>query len=318
MKRLRFAIIALAGLVLVAAPGWPQDEKPEEKPYDQTIDHVYAKLDGKDFHMDIFVPNGKGLKDFYKPTDKGRGLGIVDVASGAWYSDRGKIADHEQAMVYHILCAHGYTVFAVRPGSRPEYSALEMVAHIKRGIRYVKVHAKDYGIDPERLGIMGASAGGHLACLTVLTAEDGDPKAEDPLLRQDTRVKAAGIFFPPTDFLDWEGKTFEEVVERLGDIFFSGGFEGKSPEEIQRRAKTISPRHQITGKTPPFLIFHGDADPLVPLQQSQVFVEALKASGNEAELIVKAGGGHPWITIPMEVVKLAAWFDRQLAGGGDE
>ena len=79
-------------------------------------------------------------------------------------------------------------------------------------------------------------------------------------------------------------------------------------------AEKLSPLRQIKGKTPPFIFFHGDADPLVPLQQSQIMVAALKAAGNSAELIVKKGGQHPWLTIPEEVVVLADWFDKELAG----
>ena len=59
-------------------------------------------------------------------------------------------------------------------------------------------------------------------------------------------------------------------------------------------------------------MIHGDADPLVPLQQSQKMVEVLKAAGGSAELIVKKGGGHPWMTIPEEVKVMADWFDRHL------
>ena len=70
----------------------------------------------------------------------------------------------------------------------------------------------------------------------------------------------------------------------------------------------------MKGPTIPFLFIHGDADPLVPLQQSQKMVEAIKAEGGAAELIVKAGGGHPWLTIPEEVKIMADWFDRHLSG----
>jgi dipeptidyl aminopeptidase/acylaminoacyl peptidase len=60
-------------------------------------------------------------------------------------------------------------------------------------------------------------------------------------------------------------------------------------------------------------LIHGDADPVVPLQQSRRLVEAVKAAGGSAELIIKKGGGHPWLTIPEEVKTMADWFDRQLA-----
>jgi dipeptidyl aminopeptidase/acylaminoacyl peptidase len=74
----------------------------------------------------------------------------------------------------------------------------------------------------------------------------------------------------------------------------------------------ISPARLVTKHAPPFLLIHGDADPLVPLQQSEVMLEALKKAGVPAELIVKKGGGHPWLTLHEEVQVLAEWFDKQL------
>lgn len=303
-------------LVLVVAvaffPAWALAQA--ELPYERTVDSVYYVDGGVEFYMDVFVPSGKGLDPFFQPNDHGYGLGIVDIVSGAWHSDRGKIRDHEAAQVYSILCARGYTVFAVRPGTRPKYTALQMVDHLKRAIRFIKHNAKEYKIDPDKLGLTGASAGGHLALLTALMSEPGDPNAEDPLLKLDTTVKAVGVFFPPTNFVNWEGKSNEDIRDMVGDILFVGGAQDKPMEEVLEQAKQASPFFHITSGQPPFLLFHGDADPVVPLQQSEIMVEALKKAGNDAELIVKPGGTHPWITIPFEVLKLADWFDKQLAG----
>ena len=273
----------------------------DEKPYEQTVDLVFAEVHGTGLLMDVFTPR----------QDK-NGLAIVDVASGAWHSDRGKIRDHEKAKLYDIFCGRGYTVFAVRPGSRTKYDAEEMANHLKLGIRYVKEHAGEYGIDPARLGLTGASAGGHLASLAGLTSEDANPDAKNPLDRHDTRVKAVAVFFPPTDFLDWDGE--KPNYQRLGALFFSGGVQDRSAEEIEVQARKISPVYQVTSEAPPFLIIHGDADPMVPLQQSKRLEEALKASGTPVELIVKPGGTHPWPTIHEEVAVMADWFDNQLKG----
>ena len=106
----------------------------EGSPYEQRENLVYAEVHGVGLLMDVFTPTGPG-----------NGLGIVDVASGAWYSDRGKINDHKQAMVYDIFCAKGYTVFAVRPGSVSKWQGQDMLAHVQQGIQYVKQHAEEYG-----------------------------------------------------------------------------------------------------------------------------------------------------------------------------
>lgn len=290
------SVLLLTAFTLAAVPSaLPQ----ETSAYNQVTNLVYAEVHGTGLLLDIFTPKTNA-----------NGLGIVDVVSGSYYSDRRKIRDHTLAGLYRIFCSHGYTVFAIRPGSKTRYTGAEMEAHVKLGIRYVKQHAVDYRIDPQRLGLTGASAGGHLAVLAAITPEDAKPDARDPLLKFDTKVAAAGIFFPPTDLLDWNGKPAN--LEIVGDLLFIGGVKGHSEEAIRERARLLSPAQLVKGPTIPFLLIHGDADPLVPLQQSQKMVEAIKAGGGSAELIVKKGGGHPWLTLPEEVEVLAKWFDRQL------
>jgi acetyl esterase/lipase len=286
-----FATLVAAGIPALA----------EDLPYTRQENVVFAEVHGTGLLADIFRPNGTA-----------NGLGIIDVVSGAWYSDRGKLRDHERAKVYDIFCGKGYTVFAIRPGSVSRYPGDELLQNVKTGIRWVKSVVGDYDIDANRLGLMGASAGGHLATLASVTAEDGKLDATG-LARFDTHVKATAVFFPPTDFLDWNGQK-ADWSGRLGNLLYLGGVGDRSPEEIEAKAKALSPRHQIgpEDNLPPFLVFHGDSDPMVPLQQSQVFVDAVKAAGGSAELVVKPGGAHPWPTLHEEVAAMAEWFDKNL------
>ncbi|MBI3838089.1 MAG: prolyl oligopeptidase family serine peptidase [Planctomycetia bacterium] len=264
-------------------------------PYVQTKNVVFAEVDGVGLVMDVFTPTGKS-----------NALGMVDVASGAFYSDRGKINDHMRARVYDIFCGRGYTVFAVRPGSITKFSLAEMADNLKQGVRWVKANAEQYKIDPNRLGITGGSAGGHLASLVAVTADDN------------TAVKAAGVFFPPTDFLDYRGQKIDAStadgpqLERVKRFVSPGGVGPASGSELVAKLTQISPALLVTSKAPPFLIIHGDADPMVPLQQSEKLLAALKSAGVPAELIIKKGGGHPWPTIHEEVAIMADWFDKQL------
>jgi acetyl esterase/lipase len=178
---------------------------------------------------------------------------------------------------------------------------------LKQAIRYVKEHASDYKIDPHRLGITGGSAGGHLASLAAVTADES------------TAVKAAGVFFPPTDFLEYRGAKLDanaelsKVDDRIKRFVYVTGSGPASTSELIEALTKISPARRVTEKAPPFLIIHGDADPLVPLDQSEKLIAALKAANVPAELIVKKGGGHPWLTIHEEVKVMADWFDKQLA-----
>lgn len=296
LERLHRLLIPAAVLLL-----FPASLTAQETPYKQQKDLIYGEVHGTGLLMDVFTPTGKA-----------NGLGVVDVVSGAWYSGRDKIRDHTLAQLYTIFCARGYVVFAVRPGSKTRYTAAEMDSNLKTGIRFVKSHATDYGIDPARLGLTGASAGGHLATLAALAASPADPNAKDPLKRIDTTVRAVGVFFPPTDLVEWEpGK--EPDAKVLGPLLFVGGGEGRSADELRAAAKAVSPIHRVGKPTIPFLLIHGDADKVVPLAHSERLVAAIKSAGGTAELIVKPGGGHPWLTLPEEVKVLADWFDKQLA-----
>src|SRR5262245_47318171 len=213
----------------------------QEAPYVQRENLVYGEVHGIGLLMDVFTPSGKS-----------NGLGVIDVISGSWYSDRGKIRDHQRAQTFDILCRKGYTVFAIRPGSISKFSAPEMLANLNTGIRWVKDHAKDYSIDAERLGLMGGSAGGHLACLAAVTADDG--MAEGGKSAASTHVKAVAVFFPPTDFRNWGGRAtdlqgddrFGQLVRRLAVP--PGGKE--TAEELIQKVTQISPARLVTPRTP--------------------------------------------------------------------
>lgn len=305
MRPASLRILALGLLTWLVALSLPAQDS---LPYEQRQDLVYGEVHGTGLLMDVFLPKAGS-----------NGLAVVDVVSGAWHSDRAKIRDHTMAQVYAVLCRHGYTVFALRPGSITRYTAAEMAQHLRTGIRFVKHRAAGYRIDPARLGLTGASAGGHLAALVAVTPQDGQPNARKPEDQHDTRVKAVALFFPPADFLDWNGQPAPKEI--LGRLLFLEGTTAPDEAGFERRARAASPARLVKGTPPPFLIFHGDADPLVPLQQSKALVEALKAAGGSAELVVKPGGGHPWFTIFEEVEVMAKWFDRQLVerqGGGTE
>lgn len=279
----------------------------EPPAYIQKQDVVFGESHGTGLLMDVF-----------EPTTKSNGLAIIDVASGSWYSDRGKIRDHTLAQVYSILCERGYVVFAVRPGSKTRYTALEMDQHLKLAIRHVKANADAYKIDGNKLGLTGASAGGHLATLAALTPEPSEPRANNKNARFDSTVAAVAVFFPPTDFVDWrEGKMLDsKVLSPLLAVGTTstnqGSLAGKSQTELQEMARAISPVHRVGKPTLPFLLIHGDADQVVPLSHSQKLVKAIQDADGSAELIVKQGGGHPWLTLPIEVALMADWFDKKL------
>ncbi|MCA9015324.1 MAG: prolyl oligopeptidase family serine peptidase [Planctomycetaceae bacterium] len=266
-------------------------------PYHQQKNVVYAEVHGVGLLLDIFSPVGQA-----------NGLGIVDIASGAYHSDRGKIRDHKRAQMFDIFCGRGYTVFAIRPGSIAKFNGPEMLENVNRGILWVKEHAKEYQIDPDRLALLGASAGGHLACMAAVSAAEENAK---------TRVKAVAVFFPPTDLMNYGGFKIDisgedQLAQSIRRLITPKGAETINSEKLDELRTAFSPARLVKPGLPPFLLIHGTADFMVPIQQSRVMVAALQKADVPVKFIIKEGGGHPWPTIHEEVEQMADWIDGQL------
>lgn len=251
------------------------------------------------------------LMDIFEPTGPRNGLGIIDVVSGTWLSSRTKLKTHAAAQVFHRLAKLGFTTFAIRPGSRTKFSIPEMLRQLNQGIRWVKQHAVQFQIDPTRLGMLGFSSGGHLACLSAVTDEDSVERSGI-----NHRVQAVAAFFPPTDFLQYGNASTdplakEQARQLMLQVTAPHG-PNLSPDEFDQLLAQLSPARHVTSQAPPFLLIHGDADQVVPLQQSEVMLHALQKAGVPAELIVKPGEGHLWQTIDEEVQLAADWFAKTL------
>ena len=273
--------------------------------YTPHCNHVYAEADGVGLIMDIFQPAGPS-----------NGLGIVDVIAGAWHSDRPRLNEHLGLGAIDAFCDAGFTVFAAAPGSATLFTAARMTEHVHAAIRHVKAHSGTWGIDPDRLGLCGVSAGGHLATLAALAPQPADPKARLAWYRHDTRMAAVGLFFPPTDFLDFGGQPFD--FERPSELsiarmLFEDGMAGHNEAEITAAARAISPLHQIRGGHPPFLIAHATEDAIVPYSQSERFFQALLEAGVDATLDTHEGEGHPWPGVARTCARMALWFTERLA-----
>ena len=167
---------------------------------------IYGRKFGTALTMDVFTPK-----------QDANGLGVILVVSGGWFSSHEAI---RPAFVTPLL-ERGYTVFAVVHGSQPKFTIPEILQDMNRAVRFIRYHAKDYGIDPDRIGIYGGSAGGHLSLMQGTAGDEGDPKAKDPVDRVSSRVQAVACFFPPTDFLNY-GKPGEVALGTRGPAGLPG------------------------------------------------------------------------------------------------
>src|SRR5262249_7849560 len=227
------------------------------------------------------------------------------------------------------LTDRGYTVFTVVHGSQPRFTVPEIIQDLNRAVRFIRYHAKDYGIDPDRIGIAGASAGGHLSLMLGTAGAKGDPAAKDPVDRESSRVQAVACFFPATDFLNYGKPGNRKIHPTDHDPPYRAAFDYREldkqtrlwvpitdAEKLTEIARQVSPVYHVTPDDPPTLILHGDKDALVPLQQSESIVEKLKKAGVETKLEVKKGAGHGWFGLDKDMVRLVDWFDQHLKKPG--
>lgn len=301
----------LAWCVLVPVPALADDEPT----YERAEDVVYGRKHGMALTLDVFTPK-----------QDANGLGLIWVVSGGWFSAHEAINDG----FARPMLDRGYTVFAVVHGSQPRFSIPEILDDMHRAVRYIRHNAEEYGIDPDRIGIYGGSAGCHLSLMQGLAGEEGDAEARDPVDGESSRVQAVAGFFPPTDFLNY-GKQGEVA---LGTGILEGfkapfDFRELDPErrvyvpitdEARRLeiGRQISPVTHVDADDPPVLLIHGDADQLVPIQQSERVIEALDEAGVEAKLVVEPGAGHGWPGLLDDLETLADWFDEHLQADAED
>jgi acetyl esterase/lipase len=302
-----WAVLAVAVLATVAiAPNLADADAPDFK---RTEDVIYGRKHGTALTLDVFRPA------------KPNGAAVIFCVSGGWFSSHEAVSMPFAAE----LLKRGYTVFAVVHGSQPKFTITEVLDDMHRAVRYIRHHATDYAIDPERFGICGVSAGGHLSLMQGTAGASGDPQAKDPVDRESSRVQAVACFCPPTDFLNY-GQPGENAMGRgiLKDFRAPFDFHEFDQEtkhfvpitdekKLLEIGREISPVTHVTADDPPTWIIHGDADKLVPIQQAELIVEKLKSVGVPAELSVKSGAAHGWPNLFGDMTHAADWFDKYLA-----
>ena len=240
------------------------------------------------------------------------GLGVLMLVSGGWKSRQpGKFPTWPLGPVLR----RGYTVFDIYHVSQPDATVMEIAEDMHRAVRFVRHHALEYGVDPQRLGVAGGSAGGHLSLLLATRGRPGPADAVDPVDRESSAVQAVAIFYPVTDLLNL-GKSTENLGDGGPPKSFIKAFGPQSTNLAVWKVigREMSPIYYITTNLPPILIYHGDADTLVPLEQSERFQAAARALGATVEVRAHHGGKHGWWTMPRDIRKFADWFDQYLRG----
>ena len=267
--------------------------------FNRIEDVIYGRKFGTALTLDVFQPENQN------------GCGILFMISGGFSSSHDAI----NPGFYRVLLDRGYTVFAVVHGSQPKFTIPEIEQDIHRAVRFVRYNAAKYGVKPDKLGITGASAGGHLSLTMGTQGGPGDSNARDAIDRESSAVQAVACFFPPTDFLNW-GKPGEDGVGFGPTAQFKPAFGPRSdtPEGRQALGKEISPINFVTANMPPTLVIHGDADKLVPVYQAEIFKNRCLEAHAPFKLMVREGKDHGWKEMGDDMRIFADWFDEHLRG----
>ena len=285
------------------------------RPRDIRIDRdvVYRTIDGQSLRLDAYRPAGPREVggDRARTAQRSSLPALVYLHGGGW-----KAGDKagSRALFYDMVRA-GYVVFSVNYRLVPSGRFPRNVEDCMAAVRWVRLHAESYGVDPERIGIVGSSAGAHLAALVGMAHDDDFPTPDIPHVS--AHVGAVVCFFGP-----FELRGYGEFVGGLINDYL-GATESRNPEafrrasplayveRIRREARASGARR---GDPPPglpaFLFIHGDADDLVSIEQSRHMHAALRSIHARSKLIEVHGGVHGLMT--GEMSPSPAEFRRQM------
>jgi len=258
-------------------------------------DIVYANLGGFDCKLDLFYS-----KTANKPMPV-----IVWFHGGGWSSeDLTRKYRPEQELA--VLAREGFFIVSADYRLIQQTPFPACLQDCKCVIRWVRAHAEKYGLDPDRVGVIGESAGGHLVALLGVTDGIAELEGDGPYQEYSSRVQAVIPWYAPADMA---GRTEGDRALAMAQRFCGTD----DVQEADRIMKLMSPiRHMDRTDLPPFLFVHGNADRLVPYQNSVDMCEKMKANGMDAELVTVDGQGHGFFDGQEYYEAMYAFFRRVL------
>jgi len=262
---------------------------------------VYASATNRDGSSHDLLLNAF----FPKQSGEGALPAIIYIHGGGFTGGSRDIGNQYSA----ILAMGGYFTVTIDYrllGDAPFPAAIH---DCKAAVRFLRANAEELGIDPERIGVWGHSAGGHLSAFlgTAGNAPETHGEVGDFELA-DSSVSCVVDFFGPSDFT-----SLRQTRRADGEIRLFGEEGGVILEERERKLAEAGPLHWVDAADPPFLIIHGTEDRVVPIEQSRLLNEALVNAGVACELVEVEGGGHG-IREPGVLSKAAEFFDKHLGG----
>lgn len=263
-------------------------------------DMEYAKAGEKSLKLDLYLPKASAERP---PL-------VVWIHGGAWR------AGSKENMPLGWLLEHGYALASINYRLSQEATFPAQIQDSKAAIRWLRAHAAEYGYNADRIGVSGASAGGHL--VAMLGTAGGVKELEGEVggnLDRSSDVQAVVNFFGPTNLISMcsQPSRMNHAAPDSPESRLIGG----AVLEHKDKAAAASPVTYVTANDPPFMTIHGDEDPLVPVQQGQELHAALKAAGVKSHMDIIEGGGHGGAGFhddPARRERIRAFLDEHLKG----
>jgi acetyl esterase/lipase len=233
-------------------------------------DVEYGKGGDKPLLLDLVIPDS---------ADNAPHPAVIWIHGGGWCQGE----KSPNRLVWMANC--GYVVASIDYRLVQEAIFPAQIHDCKAAVRFIRQHAGEYAVDPNRIGVAGESAGGHLSALLGLTAGVAELEGNGGSSGFSSEAQAVCDFFGPSDLTKLEGSP-AELIPYIAD------FLGGDPRDRSEVARLASPVTHVNSDSPPTLIIHGDQDDLVPLGQSEILHGALQNVGAEVELLVVENGGH--------------------------
>lgn len=288
MTRSILQVLLLSACVAAVAVA---QAKPEIIP-----DVVYGHKDGMALTMDVL-----------KPKAGANGAAVIFIVSGGYVSAYTPPQQMAERSPFKDLLAKGFTVIALRHGGSPKYLIPEIVADVRRGVRFIRFSARRWGVDPNRLGVFGGSAGGHLSLMIGTASDNGDTNAKEEFMKESDRVASVVAWFPPVDMRPLARGLNAPNDGSVGSRFPALNFE-------KEKAADYSPIVFVTPDDAPTLLIHGDKDTLVPISNSQIIYEAFQKNKVRSNFVTIEGAGHGFQNEAATHANAltVAWFEQTL------
>ncbi len=283
----------------IALPAEGRRQRPDYPDVDVQRDVDYRKIDGRTLRLDIYSP-----KSISHPLPA-----VLWIHGGGWARGR-----KEQRPPVNLM-SHGYVVVSVEYRLSGEAPFPAQIEDCKAAIRWMRANAVTYHIDPDHIGAWGHSAGGHLAALLGTSGGVAELEGKGDNATFSSRVQAVCDLSGPADILRFAQDVSSASRGSSGRAkSFIEQLLGGTVDRNKAKATAASPTNYVSKDDPPFLVIHGENDLSIPVSQSEILVERLKAAGVDATLEVAEGRGHG-VGGPRFASEITSFFDKHLKTG---